>query len=121
MSALLLPLLGEFLKEIVLPVVGSILLGYGVIVAAKIKEKTGVDVTEKLNGLLNRAIARIAESLIAQVSSGSLTFGDHLIDMGVSELEKLMPDTLTKLGASRGQLMVAMRNALNRKDADPPA
>lgn len=101
MSAIYAPIIAELLKEVVLPVLGAVLLGYATLAAAKIKEKTGVDITEKLNTLLHKALERGADALVREFLSKDTT-----VPVPVTELAKKLakqvqttnPDTLKGLG-----------------------
>lgn len=117
MNTLLIGLAGEALKEVVLPVLGAVLLGYGTLLAAKIREKTGVDVTEKLNSLLNRALERMAAALVAKVASGELPHTADIVAMGVEQIRHTMPETLEKLKTSSFDLVAIVSNAVARETA----
>lgn len=117
MQTILMPLLSEFVTQIVIPVLGAVLMFYGTAAAIKIRDKTGVDVTEKLNGLLNRALQRIAEGLVAKVAAGELSPSADLVGMAVRQLQQVMPDTVKKLGANRSDLVTVATNAIAREVA----
>lgn len=107
-------LVGEVVRELVLPVVGSILLGYGALAAAKLREKTGVDITDKLNVLLNRALERIVAALLLKIDQGELPGSANIVQMAVQQLEQIMPDTIKKLGATKQDLITIASNAVAR-------
>lgn len=115
MKDLLMPLLSEFLLQIVMPVLGVVLMGYATMAAAKIREKTGVDVTEKLNALLNTALQRIAEALVAKVATGELPPSADIVGMAVRQLQQVMPDTVKKTGAKYSDLVTIATNAIARE------
>ncbi len=101
MNTLVTGLVSEVLTELVVPVLGTMLLAYGTLLAAKIKKKTGVDITEKLNALLHKALERGAQALIEEVSKSSFT--DLALKESADKLTRqimvTMPDTLKGLGS----------------------
>lgn len=100
MSAIYAPIIAELIKEIVLPVLGAFLLGYATIAAAKIKEKTGVDITDKLNDLLHRALDRGAEAIVSQYINKNATVpvASAAVELA-KQVMKTNPDTIKGLGS----------------------
>ena len=126
MNVILSGLAAEAVKELVIPVLSAVLLTYGTLLAAKIKKKTGVDITEKLNALLHRALERGAQALVEEISAKSLgtgSIGEAVTRVAVKEAaDKLarqisvtMPDTLKGLGSpSASTLTKLAEQALER-------
>ena len=100
MNELLNGIIREAVTEIVLPVLGALLLTYGTMLASKLKQKTGVDITDKLNDLLHRALTRGAEALIAEYLSKGTTVPIAEVAAKLAKQVKVTnADTLKGLGS----------------------
>lgn len=94
------PLVSEFIREIILPILAGLLLTVGTTAGLWFKEKLKVDVTEKLNGLLHSALERGADALIAEY----LGKGVPVVPIAEAatklarQIKTTNPDTLKGLG-----------------------